>query len=405
MERQYRNHLSGYLHWDQLVHAEDWLLFEKNIGAYICIDEVALSRGELYTVLTNKEAHGGKGSMIAIIKGTDVHTVTSVLLKLSRRRRYQVREITLDMAPNMEQIARICFPAAKRVTDRFHVQKLAYEAVQEMRVKARWEALDEESTQIAYAKACGKMYHAPVFANGDTRKQLLARSIYLLYKKESLWTQSQRIRAEILFKEYPDIKKGYYLSMRLGLIYHQCKFKDIALTRLARWYDEVDKSGFLTFGRVARSIQTHYGSPDKSGGKFFNSIENLHLCTMNNQGLLALAQLILPSEILSNFEVVRVEEEASLIRIYLDESVKAEYKESPEIESKGFCEAVTIRDFPIRDKGVDLIVRRRKWYDKQNNRYFSDFYDLKAEETRYSKEFAAFLKGVYGDDSYDLPFA
>ena len=78
------------------------------------------------------------------------------------------------------------------------------------------------------------------------------------------------------------------------------------------------------------------GSPDKSGGKFFNSIENLHLCTMNNQGLLALAQLILPSEILSNFEVVRVEEEASLIRIYLDESVKAEYKENPEIESKGF---------------------------------------------------------------------
>ena len=141
------------------------------------------------------------------------------------------------------------------------------------------------------------------------------------------------------------------------------------------------------------------------GGKFFYSIENLYLCTMNNQGLLALAQLILPSEILSNFEVVRVEEEASLIRIYLDESVKAEYKENPEIESKGFCEAVTIRDFPIRDKGVDLIVRRRKWYDKQNNRYFSDSYELKAEGTRYSKEFAAFLKGVYGDDSYDLPFA
>lgn len=161
----------------------------------------------------------------------------------------------------------------------------------------------------------------------------------------------------------------------------------------------------LVGGTSIQNLKAYMGSPDKSGGKFFNSIENLHLCTMNNQGLLALAQLILPSEILSNFEVVRVEEEASLIRIYLDESVKAEYKENPEIESKGFCEAVTIRDFPIRDKGVDLIVRRRKWYDKQNNRYFSDSYDLKAEETRYSKEFAAFLKGVYGDDSYDLPFA
>ncbi|MCR1858616.1 hypothetical protein NSB23_16425, partial [Phocaeicola vulgatus] len=53
----------------------------------------------------------------------------------------------------------------------------------------------------------------------------------------------------------------------------------------------------LVFMRLNRGKQ---GSPDKSGGKFFNSIENLHLCTMNNQGLLALAQLILPSEILSN---------------------------------------------------------------------------------------------------------
>ena len=156
---------------------------------------------------------------------------------------------------------------------------------------------------------------------------------------------------------------------------------------------------------MASHGRTCSGSPDISRGKLFDSIENLYLCAMNNQGLLALAQLILPSEILTNFEVVRVEEEASLIRIYLDESVKVDYKENPEIESKGFCEAVTIRDFPIRDKGVDLIVRRRKWYDKQNNRYFSDSYELKAEGTRYSKEFAAFLKGVYGDDSYDLPFA
>ena len=45
---------------------------DRNIGAYGCIDEVALARGELYTVLINKETHGGKGSIIGIIKGTDV---------------------------------------------------------------------------------------------------------------------------------------------------------------------------------------------------------------------------------------------------------------------------------------------------------------------------------------------
>ena len=204
LERQYRNHLSGYLSWEQLSHAEKWILFEKNIDAYVGIDEDCLSQGELYTILINKERIGRSGSIIAIIKGSDVKIITSVLLRLSRRRRFKVREITLDMAPNMEQIARICFPVARRVTDRFHVQKLAYEAVQEMRVKARWEAQDEESIQIAHARACG-----PVFENGDSRKQLLARSIYLLYKKESLWTESQRAHAAILFREYPDIKKAY----------------------------------------------------------------------------------------------------------------------------------------------------------------------------------------------------
>lgn len=241
-----------------MPHATDWILYEKNIGSYVGIDEVALSRGELYTILINKEAKGRKGSIIAIIKGTDVKTVCNVLLKMSRRRRFQVREISLDMAPNMELIAKTCFPAAKRVIDRFHVQQLAFDAVQQMRIKARWQALDREAVDMPVAKAQGERYIAPTFDNGDSLKQLLARSRYLLFKKESLWTQTQKQRAEILFREYPDIKKAYYLAMQLGLIYHQAKTKDVALTRLARWYDRVDKSGFLSFGTIARTIQTHY---------------------------------------------------------------------------------------------------------------------------------------------------
>ena len=82
---------------------------------------------------------------------------------------------------------------------------------------------------------------------------------------------------------------------------------------------------------------------------------------MKNQGQLALAQLILPSEILSNFEVVRVEEAASLIRIYLDESVKADYKENPFIESKGFCDAVTILNFQgFREKILEKGEEKKK---------------------------------------------
>jgi transposase len=37
-----------------------------------------------------------------------------------------------------------CFPNATRVIDRFHVQKLASEALQEIRIKYRWQAIDQE---------------------------------------------------------------------------------------------------------------------------------------------------------------------------------------------------------------------------------------------------------------------
>lgn len=258
LESQYKNHLSHFRNWEQRVHAEEWVLFEKNIGPYVGLGETALSSGELYTILINKEAKGRKGTIIAMIKGTSVEKVSQVILKLSRRRRFQVREITLDMAPNMARIARLCIPAAKLVINRFHVQKLAFEAVLEMRIKARWEALDKEMVETTYAKASGQPFVTETFENGDSRKQLLARSRYLLFKKTELWLESQRKRAKILFREYPDIKKAYYLSMRLGLIYHQAQSADIALTHLAHWYDQVDKSGFLSFGTVARTIQTHY---------------------------------------------------------------------------------------------------------------------------------------------------
>lgn len=162
------------------------------------------------------------------------------------------------MAPNMAQIARMCFPSATQVIDRFHIQKLAFEAVQEMRIKARWEAIDKESIEMCYAKSCGREYKPKVFENGDSLKQLLARSRYLLFKKENSWSPSQAKRAEILFREYPEIKKAYYLALQLGLIYHQSKRADVALTKMAHWYDQVDKSGFIAFGTIARTMQAHY---------------------------------------------------------------------------------------------------------------------------------------------------
>lgn len=250
--------MSGFTVWEQLDHASDWVLFENNIGKRLSIDETSLSQGELYTVVTNKLAGGKKGALVAMIKGTDSYKVSLVLKTIRKNKRHKVEEVTLDMASSMQKIVQVCFPKAKQVTDRFHVQKLAYDALQEIRIKHRWEAIDKESKDIEWCKMLGKTFVSKKLENGDTLKQLLARSRYLLFKPESKWSTSQAYRAEILFKQYPDLEKAYKLCRQLGNIYETSKEKGIALIRLARWYDMVDKSGFKSFNTIARTIQNHY---------------------------------------------------------------------------------------------------------------------------------------------------
>ncbi len=203
LSRSYKEHLSDFSTWEHKEHACEYLLYPENIGEKICIDEVSLSDGELYTIVTNKSAKGKKGALISILKGTKVEEIEAVLLKIPIEKRLQVREITLDMAKNMESAAKRCFPNAQRVTDRFHVVKLVSDALQHVRIKYRWEAIKIENDAIKEARESQTKYISEVFANGDTRKQLLARSRYLLFKTPSNWSQSQRVRAQILFKEYP----------------------------------------------------------------------------------------------------------------------------------------------------------------------------------------------------------
>ena len=114
---------------------------------------------------------------------------------------------------------------------------------------------------------------------------------------------------------------------------------------------------------------------------------------------------MLPSSMLEYFEVVKVEESSTLIEISLDELYPVEYKNDPNIESKGFMSSTTITDFPIRDHKVILVLRRRRWKNLETGETFVDRISVTESGTRYSKEFAAFLKETYGDIPDDLPYA
>lgn len=256
--QQYKEHLSDYNSWPMRPHADEWMVFPKNIGSHLSIDETSLSNGELYTILTNKAARGKKGVLVAMVKGTRAEDVVDALKIIPLRERRKVREITLDMAQSMGQIVKQCFPKATRVIDRFHVQKLAYDALQEIRIKHRWDAIDEETNAIDNAKWDNQIYTPFRFDNGDTKKQLLARSRYLLFKSADKWSPSQKQRAKILFAQYPDIKKAFDLTHDLRLIFSKTKDKAVAYTKLAHWYNKVTDSGFRSFNSITATIHTHY---------------------------------------------------------------------------------------------------------------------------------------------------
>lgn len=260
LQRQYKKHLSNFSTWEQREHASEWLIFPENMGSHLSIDEVNLSMGELYTVVTNKASKGKKRSIVAIIAGTKSEVVINHLQKIDFKKRNQVTEITLDMANSMKLIAKKSFPKAKQVTDRFHVQKLALEAVQEVRIRLKWDALDQENSAITEAKLNKTQFISREFSNGDTAKQLLTRSRFLLYKSPNKWSESQKERATILFEEYPEIKTVYYLSQKLRNIYNNNAHKTVAITKLAHWYNDVENLGIKSFNTIMNTVKINYDS-------------------------------------------------------------------------------------------------------------------------------------------------
>jgi hypothetical protein len=116
-----------------------------------------------------------------------------------------------------------------------------------------------------------------------------------------------------------------------------------------------------------------------------------------------LIKYVLPKEVANYFELLDIKTNGEELHLYLDELniVPLEY-EQISLSSNGFYEESLIRDFPLRDKKVLLHVRRRRWVDTSGKSYSRDW-DLVAGGTRYSKEFASFLKGVFGYAPYISP--
>ena len=116
-----------------------------------------------------------------------------------------------------------------------------------------------------------------------------------------------------------------------------------------------------------------------------------------NEHYQGLIKLLLPPEIFTYFEIVNLIIEDRKVNVFLDEkNIKPSSYSEQKLTSKGFHESSIIQDFPLRDKAVFLHVRRRIWLIESTSEVVSRDWKTVAEGTRYTIDFADFLKELFG---------
>lgn len=269
LRKQYKERISDYRTWNQYDHAQDYILYPENIGEDLSLDETCLSNGDVYSILTNKAAHGGKGPLVAMVKGVSADTVADILKKIPLRKRLMVKTVTTDLSSAMMLIVRRVFLRASLINDRFHVQQLISEAIDQLRIRHRWEILEAENKAIREHRARRRaaktrqerdiigQWESERMGNGETMPQIMARSRHIILKHKSKWNGQQKARAEILFARFPDLEKAYGLFLKLVEIFNKKDVPAVARLNLARWYNDVEAFGNNEFNKVLETFENH----------------------------------------------------------------------------------------------------------------------------------------------------
>lgn len=113
------------------------------------------------------------------------------------------------------------------------------------------------------------------------------------------------------------------------------------------------------------------------------------------------ATFFLPDSMLDYFDIVWAEEKTitrkhnerykTEFHMYLDEKDNRPEKLKA-LRPNGFTEETVIDDFPVRNRKFIIHVRRRRWLDDDGHSIVLNVYQLTADGTRLSEEFASFLK-------------
>lgn len=286
-EKNYKDVLSDFRLWPQVSHASSWLLLEENMGTHLGIDETSFCH-QVYTILHNKDGHGKRGTVIAIIKGTKPSDVIKVLMSLPEDIRLKVTDITMDLSNSMGAIAKAVFPKATVVRDCFHVIQRCGEGLEEIRLRLKREAVKQQKKEKAefkkklrrlaqQRKAYRRKHKRPkgkkrgrkpmrlstrfvpsTLGNEETKVESLTRCKKQMLKSRDKWTDDQEERAGLLFEMYPKLKEAYGIVNSLRSIFKNKKLtKDSAKERLHEWYGKVTDCTLREIKSVRDTIKAY----------------------------------------------------------------------------------------------------------------------------------------------------
>ena len=288
--KRYKDTLSDFETWEQKEHASEWILIPQNAGKEQGMDETSL-QGELYTIVHNKDAHGRRGAIVAVVKGTNPADVLKVLMQLPADKREMVDSITMDLSDSMRAIAREAFPKATVTRDCFHVVKRGGEGCEEIRLRLKREAVKDTNRQKAefrkhleglaaqrkayrerMRKKHGKnwkkskrgrkpkrlnaRFEPKRLENGETLVEALTRCHKQLSMSREKWSATQEKRAKILFARYPKLEEAYNLINSLRTLFKNKNLtKETAKQKFKEWYGKVAASTLREIKSVRNTIR------------------------------------------------------------------------------------------------------------------------------------------------------
>lgn len=239
-EKTVRNIFSDYV--AELESQQDF-----STPKWLGIDEVHLLRN-YRCVITDVE----NKSVIDLLRNRNQDTVIRYLSKLPNRKR--IKHVAMDMWNPYRRAVHTVLPDATIVIDKFHVVKMANEALEKIR-KANRENI-----------------------NAKERRQLKKDRYVLLTRKSELNGFDNQLKLQIWTENFPLLGKGYELKEKFFDIY-EAKSVDEAYQLYQSWLTEIPKELMPYFEPLIKSM-TNW---EEEIFNYFNvSITNAYTESLNN---------------------------------------------------------------------------------------------------------------------------